>query len=109
MNIGVNLLRYQNIGIYLTQYEGIQSVWAEARARINFISPGVIITPLAYDEFTVTGDSYQQMIDASSACRAGTPEEIAAASAFLLSDEAAFITGTDSLSDGAPVSLVCVV
>lgn len=82
------------------------TTWGDARARINSISPGVIVTPLAYDEFSAAGDSYQQMIDASPARRVGTPEEIAAAGAFLLSDEAAFITGTDLLIDGGVIAAI---
>ena len=80
--------------------------WGDARARINTISPGVIVTPLAYDEFNAAGDTYQQMIDASPARRVGTSEEIAAAGAFLLSDEAAFITGTDLLIDGGVIAAI---
>lgn len=82
------------------------TTWGDARARINTISPGVIVTPLAYDEFNAAGDSYQQMIDSSPARRVGTPEEIAAAGAFLLSDEAAFITGTDLLIDGGVIAAI---
>lgn len=38
--------------------------------------------------------------------RVGTSEEIAAAGAFLLSDEAAFITGTDLLIDGGVIAAI---
>lgn len=82
------------------------TTWGEARARINSISPGIIVTPLAYDEFSAAGDSYQRMIDSSPARRVGTPEEIAAAGAFLLSDEATFITGTDLLIDGGVIAAI---
>lgn len=41
--------------------------WKKRRARINTISPGVIVTPLAYDEFNANGEGYQRMIDASAA------------------------------------------
>lgn len=82
------------------------TTWGDARARINSVSPGVIVTPLAYDEFNAAGESYQQMIEASAARRVGTPEEVAAAGAFLLSDEAAFITGTDLLIDGGVIAAI---
>lgn len=80
------------------------TTWGAARARINTISPGIIVTPLAYDEFQAAGDGYQKMIEASPARRVGTSEEIAAAGAFLLSDEASFITGTDLLVDGGVIA-----
>ena len=80
--------------------------WKEHRARINTISPGVIVTPLAYDEFAAAGDNYQQMIDASAAMRTGTSEEIAEAGAFLLGEHAKFITGTDLLIDGGVIAAI---
>ncbi|MCC8128127.1 MAG: SDR family oxidoreductase [Clostridiales bacterium] len=80
------------------------TTWADRRARINSISPGIIVTPLAYDEFNAAGDNYQKMIDASPAKRVGTADEIAAAGAFLLSEEAGFITGIDLLIDGGVIA-----
>lgn len=82
------------------------TTWGDARARINTISPGVIVTPLAYDEFAAAGDNYQKMIDASPARRVGTPDEVGAAGAWLLSDEASFITGTDLLIDGGVIAAI---
>ena len=76
------------------------TTWGNAQARINTISPGIIVTPLAYDEFNAAGDAYQQMIVASPARRVGTVDEIADAGAFLLGAQAGFITGTDLLIDG---------
>ena len=80
------------------------TTWAARRARINSVSPGIIVTPLAYDEFNANGEGYQRMIEASPARRVGTPEEIAAAGAYLLGDEAGFITGTDLLIDGGVIA-----
>jgi NAD(P)-dependent dehydrogenase (short-subunit alcohol dehydrogenase family) len=80
--------------------------WGDAGARINTISPGIIVTPLAYDEFSAAGDNYQQMIESSPAKRVGTSEEVAAAASFLLSDEASFITGIDLLIDGGVIASV---
>lgn len=82
------------------------TTWGERRARINTISPGIIVTPLAYDEFNAAGDGYQKMIEASPARRVGTADEIAAAGAFLLSEEAGFITGTDLLIDGGVIAAI---
>ena len=80
--------------------------WGDKKARINTISPGIIVTPLAYDEFNAPGTTYQNMIDASPAKRVGTSEEIARAAEFLLSDESSFITGTDLLIDGGVIASI---
>ena len=80
--------------------------WRSRRARINTISPGVIVTPLAYDEFNANGEGYQRMIDASAARRTGTSDEIAEAAAFLLGEHAKFITGTDLLIDGGVIAAI---
>ena len=82
-------------------------VMAEGGAGlINTISPGVIVTPLAYDEFRASGEGYQAMIDASAAQRTGTSDEIAEAAAFLLGEHARFITGTDLLIDGGVIASI---
>ena len=91
---------------HLQAQKAAATTWKERRARINTISPGVIVTPLAYDEFAAAGDGYQQMIDASAAMRTGTSEEIAEAGAFLLGENAKFITGTDLLIDGGVIAAI---
>lgn len=78
--------------------------WKERRARINTISPGIIVTPLAYDEFNATGDNYQRMIDASAAMRTSTSDEVADAAAFLLGEHGGFINGIDLLMDGGVIA-----
>jgi NAD(P)-dependent dehydrogenase (short-subunit alcohol dehydrogenase family) len=75
--------------------------WGKRGARINAISPGIIITPLANDELNgPRGDSYRKMISASAVGRAGTPDEVGSVAALLMSEEGAFITGSDFLMDG---------
>lgn len=91
---------------HLQAQKAAATTWKERRARINTISPGVIVTPLAYDEFAAAGDNYQQMIDASAAMRTGTADEIAEAGAFLLGEHAGFITGTDLLIDGGVIAAI---
>jgi NAD(P)-dependent dehydrogenase (short-subunit alcohol dehydrogenase family) len=75
--------------------------WSRRRARVNAISPGIIITPLARDELTgPRGEGYRRMLSQSPAGRAGTPDEVATVAALLMGPDGAFITGTDVLMDG---------
>jgi NAD(P)-dependent dehydrogenase (short-subunit alcohol dehydrogenase family) len=75
--------------------------WAERGARINTVSPGIVITPLAIDELTgPRGKGYRRMIEGSPVGRAGTPDEVATVAALLLSADGGFITGSDFLMDG---------
>jgi NAD(P)-dependent dehydrogenase (short-subunit alcohol dehydrogenase family) len=75
--------------------------WGKRGARINTISPGIIITPLANDELRgPRGPGYRRMIDASAAGRAGTPDEVGTVGALLMGPDGAFITGSDVLMDG---------
>jgi NAD(P)-dependent dehydrogenase (short-subunit alcohol dehydrogenase family) len=79
--------------------------WGRRGARVNSISPGTIATPMGHRELdSPMGEGIRGLVAASAAKRLGTPEEIAAAAAFLLSPEAAFITGTDLLVDGGVVA-----
>lgn len=82
------------------------TTWGERHARINTISPGIIVTPLAYDEFKAAGDAYQNMIAASPDRRVGTSDEVAEVAAFLLGENATFITGTDLLIDGGVIAAI---
>jgi NAD(P)-dependent dehydrogenase (short-subunit alcohol dehydrogenase family) len=75
--------------------------WGERGARINTISPGIIMTPLAKDELTgPRGAGYRRMIEGCPAKRAGTPDEVGNVAALLMGAEGAFITGSDFLMDG---------
>ena len=91
---------------HLQAQKAAATPWKARRARINTISPGIIVTPLAYDEFKAAGDNYQQMIDASAAMRTASSDEIAEAGAFLLGEHATFITGTDLLIDGGVIASI---
>jgi len=75
--------------------------WGKRGARVNTISPGIIITPLANDELKgPRGDGYRRMIEVSMAKRAGTPDEVGTVAALLMGTDGAFITGSDFLMDG---------
>jgi len=79
--------------------------WGKRGARINTISPGIIITPLAKDELSgPRGDGYRRMIDLSAVGRAGTPDEVGAVGALLMGQDGAFITGSDFLMDGGVIA-----
>ena len=75
--------------------------WGKRGARVNTISPGIIITPLARDELTgPRGAGYRRMIELSAAGRAGTPDEVGNVAALLMGPDGGFITGSDFLMDG---------
>ena len=75
--------------------------WGKRGARVNTISPGIIITPLAKDELAgPRGDGYRRMINLSAVGRAGTPDEVGTVGALLMGRDGAFITGSDFLMDG---------
>ena len=75
--------------------------WGKRGARVNTISPGIIITPLARDELAgPRGEGYRRMLSLSAAERAGTPDEVAGVAALLMGPDGAFITGSDFLMDG---------
>lgn len=75
--------------------------WGKRGARVNTISPGIIMTPLAKDELTgPRGPGYRHMIELSAAGRAGTPDEVGTVGALLMGSDGAFITGSDFLMDG---------
>lgn len=75
--------------------------WGQRGARINSISPGIVVTPLAIDEFNgPRGDFYKNMFAKCPAGRPATADEIANVAELLMSNKGAFITGADFLIDG---------
>lgn len=108
----LEILQPQNIRDTLHAYQmakrcNVKRVMAEAvkwgtkGARINSISPGIIVTPLAIDEFNgLRGDFYKNMFAKCPAGRPGTADEVANIAELLMSDKGAFITGSDFLIDG---------
>ena len=83
-----------------------QSVeWGKRGARVNAIAPGIIVTPLAIDEFNgPRGDFYKNMFAKCPAGRPGTADEVANVAELLMSDKGAFITGSTFLIDGGATS-----
>jgi len=91
----------------LIRVRGASAQWGRRGARINSISPGIISTPMGQQELaSPVGDGMRAMIAMSGTGRIGTPDDIAAAAAFLLGSDASFITGTDLLVDGGVIAAV---
>ncbi|HTZ12372.1 MAG TPA: SDR family oxidoreductase [Mycobacterium sp.] len=81
--------------------------WGQRGARINCISPGIISTAMGRLELSSeSGALMRAMVDNSGLRRLGSPEDIAAATEFLLGPSAAFITGTDLLVDGGVIAAI---
>ena len=110
--LNLDLLKVENIQDTLHAYQlakrcnekrvMAQSViWGEKGARINSIAPGIVVTPLAIDEFNgPRGDFYKNMFASCPAGRPATADEIANVAELLMSDKGAFITGSTFLIDG---------
>lgn len=108
----LDMLQPENIGDTLRAYQMAkrcnekrvmaESVkWGKRGARINSISPGIIVTPLAIDEFNgPRGDFYKNMFQKCPAGRPGTADEVANVAELLMGPQGAFITGADFLIDG---------
>lgn len=91
----------------LLRVQSAAASWGKRGARVNSISPGVISTAMGRQELDgESGDQMRAMIAMSGTGRPGTPDDIAAAAAFLLGPNADFITGTDLLVDGGVVAAV---
>jgi NAD(P)-dependent dehydrogenase (short-subunit alcohol dehydrogenase family) len=110
--LGLEMLKPENIKNTLHAYQMAKRSngkrvmaeavkWGERGARVNAISPGIIITPLALDEINgPRGDFYKNMFAKSPAGRPGIADEVANVAELLLSNAGAFITGSDFLIDG---------
>ncbi|MEU4244497.1 SDR family NAD(P)-dependent oxidoreductase [Actinoplanes sp. NPDC026619] len=71
--------------------------YARRNIRVNAVCPGTIATP---GMASFPAETQREWADLIPMGRLGTPEEVAQAVAYLLSDQAAFITGTGLLIDG---------
>ena len=114
--LGLPLLQPENIKDTLHAYQMAKRCnekrvmaeavkWGKRGARINDIAPGIIVTPLALDEFNgPRGDFYKNMFANCPAGRPGTADEVANVAELLMSEKGAFITGSTILIDGGATS-----
>ena len=102
--LDLEVLQIKNIKDTLHAYQlakRCNAKWGEKGARINSISPGIVVTPLAIDEFNgPRGDFYKNMFAKCPARRPATADEVANVAELLMSPKGAFITGSDFLIDG---------
>lgn len=101
----LGLVGTENMAAYVAAKHGVSGLtktaaleYSKKGIRINSVHPGYIDTPLldALDR-----DVYKKLVDLHPIGRLGTAEEVAKVVAFLLSDEAAFVTGSQYTVDGA--------
>jgi NAD(P)-dependent dehydrogenase (short-subunit alcohol dehydrogenase family) len=79
------------------------AAWGAKGARILSLSPGIVDTGMGRLEAD-NQPMMAGMVASSSLARMGRPEEVAAVAAFLVSDAASFMTGTDVLVDGGAMA-----
>lgn len=85
--------------VALTRY--VATAYADRNIRCNAVAPGVVVAKDAQDALGgPMGDTLRRYTESHLVGRLGYPEEIAAAVAYLASDEAAFVTGEVLRVDG---------
>lgn len=85
----------------LLRVQAAARAWAAKGARINTVSPGVILTAMVRQELeSAHGATIKGMIQATPMQRGGSADEIASVIAFLTGPDASFITGQDITVDG---------
>ena len=87
----------------LAQREAIR--FGRRGARVCSVSPGIIDTPMGRQE-SAARTTNDMLVGVTPLARQGHPEEVAAVTTFLLSDEASYVNGIDVLVDGGTVAAV---
>jgi NAD(P)-dependent dehydrogenase (short-subunit alcohol dehydrogenase family) len=80
--------------------KGLAQALAPEGIRSNTVCPGAIDTPMLADIYAEDPTRRTRMASRVPIKRMGTPGDIAAATLYLLSDDASYVTGTDLVVDG---------
>jgi NAD(P)-dependent dehydrogenase (short-subunit alcohol dehydrogenase family) len=89
-------------GAVRTLTKNVALHWATEGVRVNSVHPGFVRTPVL-DQARGT-DVWNAMTASTPMGRLGEPEEIAAAVAYLASDDASFVTGLELYVDGGYIA-----
>jgi glucose 1-dehydrogenase len=90
----------------LTQLTKVMAIaLADKGIRVNAVAPGTIVTDMTRERILATEESRRRILSRTPLRRPGEASEIAAAVAFLASDDASYITGETLVADGGRLAL----
>lgn len=87
-------------GALISASRALAAELASRKVRVNVISPGVVLTPMGSDFLATLPPEKRARVEAGHPLGLGRPEDVAGAIAFLLSDDARWITGANLVIDG---------
>jgi NAD(P)-dependent dehydrogenase (short-subunit alcohol dehydrogenase family) len=85
---------------------GIATAWGQYGIRSNTVNPGAVMTPMLQGLYSLDPTREPAMAARAPLGRVGQVGDIAGAVTYLLSDEAAFVTGTDMVVDGGLLAML---
>lgn len=87
-------------GAVLAAAKSLAIELAPKNIRVNCVSPGVVVSPMSQKSFYSQGEETLNHIKSLHPLGLGTPEDVAAACGYLLSDAARWVTGSNLVVDG---------